>query len=104
MNPGQNQPQEQIQIIKPEVTVNVPENLYGVNNMNNRDNTNNEEILNEMKNMQKQFYQKMEEEKLRQLEENENARKMQQNYFNNNINKLENTFKETVDGFKLMLQ
>jgi hypothetical protein len=29
---------------------------------------------------------------------------MQQNYFNNNINKLENTFKETVDGFKLMLQ
>ena len=104
MNPGQNQPQEQIQIIKPEVIVNVPDNLYGINNMNNRDNTNNEEILNEMKNMQKQFYQKMEEEKLRQLEENENARKMQQNYFNNNINKLENTFKETVDGFKLMLQ
>ena len=102
---GQNMPQNQIQILKPEITVKVPDNYYAMNNMNNnnKDNINKEEILNEMRNMKDQFYKKMEEEKLLQQELNENSKKMQQNNLNNDLNKLENTFKETIDNFKSLL-
>ena len=102
---GQNIPQSQIHILKPEINVKVPDNYYNMNNMNNnRDNINNEEILNEMRNMQNQFYEKMQEEKRLQEELNKNSREMQQNYLNNDLNKLENTFKETIDNFKTLLQ
>ena len=46
----------------------------------------------------------MEEEKLMQEKLNQNQREMQQNYLNNDLSKLENTFKETIDNFKSMLQ
>ena len=101
---GQNIPQSQIHILKPEINVKVPDNYYAMNNMNNRDNNNNEEILNEMRNMKNQFYEKMQEEKRLQEELNKNSREMQQNYLNNDLNKLENTFKETIDNFKTLLQ
>ena len=101
---GQNIPQSQIHILKPEINVKVPDNYYAMNNMNNRDNINNEEILNEMRNMKNQFYEKMQEEKRLQEELNKNSREMQQNYLNNDLNKLENTFKETIDNFKTLLQ
>ena len=66
MYQGQNMPQSQLQILKPEVIVKVPDNLYGMNNINPNNDINGQEIINEMKNMQQQFYQKMEEEKLMQ--------------------------------------
>ena len=104
-NQGQNMPQNQIQILKPEVTVKIPDNFYGMNNTNNTQGINNQEIINEMKNMQQQFYNKMQEEKiLLQKELNERTRKAQQSNLNYDLNKLENTFKETIDSFKQILQ
>ena len=104
MYQGQNMPQSQLQILKPEVIVKVPDNLYGMNNINPNNDINGQEIINEIENMQQQFYQKMEEEKLMQEKLNQNQREMQQNYLNNDLSKLENTFKETIDNFKSMLQ
>ena len=67
---AENQPQEQIQFIKPEVTVNIPDNFYGVNNMNNNQNQNNEDILSEFKKEKEQFLRTLNEEKLRMQENN----------------------------------
>ena len=101
---GQNMPQSQLQILKPEVIVKVPDNFYGMNNINRSNDINSQEILSEMKNMQQQFYQKMEEEKLMQEKLNQNQREMQQNYLNNDLSKLEKTFRDTIDNFKSMMQ
>ena len=103
---AENQPQEQIQFIKPEVTVNIPDNFYGVNNMNNNQNQNNEDILNEFIKEKEQFLRTLNEEKLRMQENNQNARNSQPNNIldNDYLNKFENTLKETFDNFKLKQQ
>ena len=101
MYQGQNQPQEKIQYIKPEVTVNVPDNLYGINNINNAQPQNNEEILKEFKKEKEMIIQKINEEKLRIQQDNEQARNSQQNIIDDDyLNKFENTLKETFDNFK----
>ena len=101
MYQGQNQPQEKIQYIKPEVTVNVPDNLYGINNINNAQPQNNEEILKEFSKEKEMIIQKINEEKLRIQQDNEQARNSQQNIIDDDyLNKFENTLKETFDNFK----
>ena len=100
MYPEQNIPQYQMQVIKPEVTIKIPDNLYRINNTNNNQDIKNEEIIKEMKNMQQEFMRKIKE----QQEEIENTRRMQPNYINTDLNKLEKTFKETIDNFKSMVQ
>ena len=101
--PKEQNVQNQVQIIKPEVTIKVPDNLKDLNN-NNYDNEYNEELLRKMENMQSNFFKKMEEEKRRELEILENTKKMHENNYNFDINKMENTFRDTLDNFKNMLE
>ena len=73
--------------------------------MNN--NYNDEEILKQMENMKNQFFLKMkeEEEKRLEMEQAENMRKMHENNnINFDMNKMENTLKDTLENFRTMLE
>ena len=93
--------------LPPKVNINFPPNFY--NNYNDNQNiNNNEDLIRQMEDMQKKFQETMlqMQENRKKEEEMQNLKKFEQKNNNNQeiLDRLEKTFKDTVNDFKLMME
>ena len=103
---NQNQINNQQNQLPPQINIQLPPNYFGDINENNN-NLNNDELMRKMDDMKKQFqdtFIKLQEEKKREQEEFQNMPKFDNNYNQQMIDRLENTFKDTINDFKLMIE
>ena len=99
-----NNPQNQF---PSQINIQLPPNYINPNNNidNNSNNLNNDELMKKMDDMKKEFkdtFLKLQEEKKKEQEEFQNIPKI--DYNQQMLDRLENTFKETVNDFKLMME
>ena len=98
MNQVQNQ-------LPPKINIQLPPNYYN-NENNNNNNDNNEELIQKMDDMKRQFQEtltKFQEDKKREQEESK-INMMRNNNNQEIIDRFENTFKDTLNDFKLMME
>ena len=97
---GQNQNMQQNQMLQPQINIQLPPNYYDNNN-------NGGELLKKMDEMNilmKETFLKFNEDKKKEEEEAKFLNNNGNNFYQEGLNRLEKTFNETLNDFKLMME